>query len=311
MLMAPAPISVALLLTQVSFNALTDWVLLTGSFAEGAANSGSDIDIIVVGRQPDQLQGSHFNSALDRWLDTSYMDEQALRDVRARVELNDVLPETWGDHQVASLDCIDVYHRLTTARLLASPKATGVPWPMLDHTRLVREAAITHLIIARARWEDAAGALTDGDVEQCAFVAEIGLWHAVDSIAALFGLTNPSSKWRLKRLQKLVVMAAYVAQVEQRLVQRREALGASADLLGLLGDVIYQATHMLVTGVLADTVPSPPASPGRVEVDRKGLLLVRPGTKAEYLRRAGSELSRTTWPPQADGSMPRKSDVPS
>ena len=165
------------ILTEVDFDPLIDQVFLVGSIADGWGNATSDIDIIVVSPAASRLQSiSGYSVRLERWLDVRRMSTASIVDLRKNVELNASLPDEWGCHRVASLDLLDTFHRLARGRALSAAILADEKVKLCVNS-LVRESSLTHLIISRARWEDAAGASMSGDPEQAAYVAEIGLWQ--------------------------------------------------------------------------------------------------------------------------------------
>lgn len=269
-------------LTEVDFDPLRDHVLMVGSVADGWGNATSDIDVIVVSPEASHQRSiSRYSVALQRWLDVRRMSASSVTALRREVELNDSLPVQWGCHRTASLDLLDKYHRVACGRRLSKPLSMDNKVG-LSLERLVREASLTHLIIARARWEDAAGASIGGDHEQAAYVAEIGLWHVVDAFAALAGVTNPASKWRLKKLAVIAQQGGWIANLARRLTDTRQAWSKSVDLPGWLGSGIELLTARMLHIDLHE--PSEVhVRPERLEYDNKGLRRIAAGTKAEYL----------------------------
>ncbi|WP_419735693.1 nucleotidyltransferase domain-containing protein [Pseudomonas sp. COR18] len=272
-------LNIPFLLAELEFNCLTHHVYLTGSLVDGYANAGSDIDLFVIGEQSNNRSSAQYSKTQQRWLDVRYLTEGDILSLKQQVEVNEKLPRHWGEHNIANLDRLETYHRLANATPLTTQSHSTAIHRLVDRSRLKFEAAITHLIIARARWEDAAGSLVSEDIQQCAFVAEIGLWHALDSIAALQGLTNPSSKWRLKKMAQMHMDAPWFNNAKDYFLHDRPSGFSSLKPLLLLGPLIYQVTHYLYAGNFDNTLPD--CQPGeRVEVDSQGLVFIGAGTRA-------------------------------
>jgi predicted nucleotidyltransferase len=269
-------------LTEVDFDPMRDHVLLVGSVADGWGNATSDIDVIVVSPDASHRRSiSNYSVNLERWLDVRRMSVSSIVALRESVELNASLPDQWGAHRVASLDLLDAYHRVARGRVLAAPLATREKVELCTD-KLIRESSLTHLVIARARWEDAAGASLSGDHDQVAYAAEIGLWHVVDALAALTGVTNPGSKWRLKKLAAISQKGGWIKRLARRLTDERRAWSNSVDLLGWLGSGIEFLTAKMRNIDVRE--PSEIHSrPDRLEYDGGGLKRIAAGTGMEYL----------------------------
>lgn len=198
------------LLPRVGFSVHRDEILLTGSLIEGFGNVSSDIDIYVIGQNGD-LRGCRqfYWTEANRWVDIQYFQAEDIQTLKRRVELNgSCAPDYWGHHATATLDDIDIYHRIVNGyklnrllREIADPSSPA--YLTLDHKVIQIELAITSIIIARSRWLDAIGAATSGQFLQAQYVALIGFGHAIDAYLSLLGQTNPSSKWRLAKLNRL------------------------------------------------------------------------------------------------------------
>lgn len=289
-----ATLNIPFLLTELEFNCLIDNVYLTGSLADGYGNAGSDIDLLVIGEHSNTKNSVRYSKLQQRWLDIRYLTEHDVLSLKQQVEVNEELPLHWGEHSTANLDKLDIYHRLANAAPLTTRPHSPNPQQFVDKKRLGFEVTITHLIIARARWEDAAGSLTSRDPQQCAFVAEIGLWHALDSIAALQGATNPSSKWRLKKIAQINLETLWFKNATHYLLRDRPSDFSSLSAFHLLGQLIYQITHYLHMGNFNSTPPD--CQPGeRAEIDGRGLVFIGAGTRA---RRPENTLERPHSPAQ-------------
>lgn len=272
-------LNIPFLLTELEFNCLTDHVYLTGSLADGYANAVSDIDLFVISEQSNNRNSVQYSKTQQRWLDVRCLTERDILSLKQHVEVNEKLPRHWGEHNIANLDKLDAYHRLANAVPLTTQSHSAAIHRLVDGRRLEFESAITHLIIARARWEDAAGSLAGEDIQQCAFVAEIGLWHALDSIAALKGLTNPSSKWRLKKMAQMQLDAPWFNNAKNYFLHDRPSGFSSLKPLLLLGPLIYQITHYLYAGSFDSALPDCRLGE-RIEIDSQGLMFIGAGTRA-------------------------------
>jgi hypothetical protein len=272
-------VDLACVLEAVSFSALRDYVLLSGSFVDNLHNCSSDIDLYILSEGCEQISSIYYEARVKRWVDIEVYNFDKVGKLSERVNINKTLPDAWGEHRVCSLDDLDLYYRLLTAIPLNSPRYPSLLWPVLDKAVLEREAAITHLIIARARWQDAAGALASGDDRQAAFVSEIGLWHALDAVAALLGDAKISSKWRLKKLDFLNCSHSWFGAAKELLIRSRRPFDAGPETTSLLGEVIFQITAKLATGRFSERIIPRDAltrievlvSGKRLEIDHTGL----------------------------------------
>ncbi|TQV67657.1 tetratricopeptide repeat protein [Exilibacterium tricleocarpae] len=249
------------------FNALTDRVLLTGSFAEGCANNGSNIDIYVL-TDSHKTDVHKYSQYLRRSIDIQYFGVDYIENLSTSVDINEEIPEDWTGHE-GNTYVLNILHRLANAIPLNNPPFSIVDWPLVEPEDLNQGGAITHLKNTRNLWQDAAGALAKGDDSQAAFAAEIGLWFAIDALGCLEGLTNPLPKWRLRKAEQLQGLYPGFDQAKECMLSNRKPFQDAEHIVVKLADSLYQITHKLVYGRYCDK-PPPQATFERVEVVSSG-----------------------------------------
>ncbi|TQV67658.1 hypothetical protein FKG94_25120 [Exilibacterium tricleocarpae] len=233
-------------LESIPFNAITDRLLLVGSFAEGNANDGSDIDIYIL-TDFFKVDIHEYNKHLKRSINVKYFNTGYLKNLLVVVGVNEKIPEKWPGNTDYTV-MLEYLHRLANSIPLNDPPFPAVDWPLVTPKDLYKSGAITHLKNVRGLWQDAAGAFAKGEKSQAAFSAEMGLWSAIDALACLEGLTNPSLKWRLKKVNQLDSLYPTFNQAKERLLSNRSFFENTEDLLLLLAESLYQITHKLVYG---------------------------------------------------------------
>ena len=183
-----------------------DLAYISGSLIEGLGNKGSDLDLYVIvqseaaeTRRPvilnDTPEGAPFRIDLELW-ETSRVDR-----LRARL-----LALRFGEERmVGRIDNVEerFLHRLhlaiphrDAARLRALQRY--LPQALFAQYFLEKNVAICHEVS-----EDLWGAVDSRDCWAVLVRSRNLVEHSVDALAASYGRTNPSPKWRLHKFMKL------------------------------------------------------------------------------------------------------------
>src|SRR5262249_38744638 len=102
---------------------------------------------------------------------------------------------------------------------------------------------------------DAAGAFLSSQYNQCAYAAKLGLERTFDAYAALLGETNPNSKWRLARANRLGRdELSLLRTLLQPWFEACEII--SAAMLSKLGSAIFAVMYRLARGRFPSSVPA-------------------------------------------------------
>lgn len=182
-------------------------LLLVGSLAQGLGTPSSDIDLYVLCEHADRL--SFDEIALE--IDGVIVDAQVHALERTRKRLAAVTE--WdgaigGNHSLPQIPDgeREFCHRILTARVLAGDLdrvlGAGMDARLRDRLQNLKLLVASHH--ARSLQVDAHGAVLDNDFVLAADLAQTGLRHAFDAVAAGFGETAVNPKWRLRFLSRLV-----------------------------------------------------------------------------------------------------------
>ncbi|MFG1225268.1 hypothetical protein [Xanthobacter wiegelii] len=193
-----------LILSEVQFDPFADTLFACGSIVEGFHNCFSDLDILIIGDQPqaDRRSSTFYIAGLSRWVDIAWLSELEINEIAAK--LNAAGPIGWHARPALSLQEYDLAHRIKLAvplTNLAAERYHDLKKSFLG-PQLCRSLCHSYTRAARARWYDAIGAFESHQFRQAHHVMRICHSLSIDGMLALFGETNPSDKWRWAKLNR-------------------------------------------------------------------------------------------------------------
>jgi len=248
-----------LALCEIDFDPLNTCVLVTGSIVDGFGNDHSDIDVFLINpHDSGPTDTVFFWRGGRRWVDVSrLMTAQVVERLETVNARGGVFPDDWGRYRGPRLTNLDLFHRLRIAvRLSAQPLSEYIV-NSLASNHASRELCFVQLAFARSAWVDAAGAFASAQYDQCVFVAEIVLGHAIDAYTALLGETSTGAKWRLAKLHRLDHDPLRLKKYLPVSARPQSPIGrtATAALLRSTGWLIFQIMVLAAEGKLAEGAP--------------------------------------------------------
>ncbi|WP_237885748.1 hypothetical protein [Pseudomonas sp. PGPR40] len=253
------------ILSEIDFHASSDYVLIGGSLVEGFGNRLSDIDVLVIGRKQSRPTTIFHSETLQRWVDVTYLSLPTLQAYMHSLPNLNIDHSQWGNCRPAPFEALEMIHDVCYGVVISEPWI-GEPLPRNDHTvnLLRRSWALSNIIAARARWQDAVGALQDGQNSQAKYMRDICIGHCIDAYTSLLGETDINVKWRFAKLARVRSSGKDVINLSGFLFDHTSLDNLSwNDAAQLLFDVIC----LFVKGCLYDPPYSPLQEGGRFEID--------------------------------------------
>ncbi|MFN7153725.1 MAG: hypothetical protein ACK4OE_08530 [Acidovorax sp.] len=265
-------------MSELDYSAAHEHVLLTGSLVEGFGNSLSDIDVLIVGGARACPTSVYYSSSAKRWIDVCHLPESELIRCLAALPSPSGDCSDWSSARTAPFSVLDQLHDVCHGVSLTKPWEGQV----LPRDRGLAEAlskswAMSNLISARARWQDAVGASLDGQSLQASYVRGMCVGLCIDGYTALFGETDINVKWRFAKLARVHARGLDCLGLFERwmALKNLEFFGWS-ESAQLLFDVICLATSGALYTLDADVQEGE-----RVEVDKGRWVRVRVDGTAE------------------------------
>jgi hypothetical protein len=183
-----------------------DTLYLSGSVVEGIGNKTSDLDAFLVTER--RIESYTFDNTIILPFRTFAVDIEVwdYSQVSTLVQTLCSLPasEDRDPRKVLrfNLNELTFLHRLAIGIPIAGPEM------FLDLHRSVDRRAISRIIfdqaaaIIPAQATDIAGLLDEGDFDSAVVSAQRLLGYTIDAVMAVQGNTNPSQKWRLRKVQQ-------------------------------------------------------------------------------------------------------------
>jgi len=232
------------LLSELDYSASHEHVLLTGSIVEGFGNSLSDLDVLIVGGKQARRTVVYHSGRAKRWIDVSYLTAEDLNRYIAAMPSQSGDCSDWSASRAAPFEVLEQLHDVCHGVHLTMPW-DGMTLPR-DHTMamtLAKSWAMSNLIGARARWQDAVGALIEGQSLQAQHALGMCVGLCIDGYTALFGETDINVKWRFAKLARVHTRGLDCIELFKRWMMHRnlERFGWS-ESAQLLFDVICLAT---------------------------------------------------------------------
>jgi hypothetical protein len=176
---------------------------MTGSLADGVGNAFSDLDLYLISDR--DLSVHQVGPAIILELGLSAIDLEVVRPARVRAASNAVSQLRGRDPReifTVSRSDLDLLHRLSVGACL-SGLAVFEPLHAAIDTAAICDALITEASAELPLQQmDLLGALdeNDGPTASCLCASLIGF--AVQAVLAALGETNPSAKWRWRKLRQ-------------------------------------------------------------------------------------------------------------
>ncbi|WP_339413608.1 hypothetical protein [Pseudomonas sp. EA_35y_Pfl2_R5] len=253
------------LLSEIDFYAPSDYVLVSGSLVEGFGNRLSDIDVLVIGQEESRNTTIFHSKTLQRWVDVTYLSLPALQAHMYSLPNFNIDLSQWGDCRPAPFEALEMIHDVCYGVVISEPWICE-PLPRNDRTmNILRQSwALSNIITARARWQDAVGALQDGQNYQAQYMRNICIGHCIDAYTSLNGETDINVKWRFAKLARVRASGKDVIGLSDYFVGHSSLDTLSwSDAAQLLFDVIC----LFVKGCLYEAPSSPLQEGERFEID--------------------------------------------
>jgi len=260
------------LLSELQYNAASEHVLLTGSVVEGFGNSLSDFDVLIVGGEKQRPTTVFHLASANRWIDVTHLSTRDLSLSLATLYSSSGICSDWSGSRTVPFDVLEQLHDVCHGVLLTTPwEELALPRERAVATALSKSWALSNLIGARARWQDAVGALIDGQSLQACHARGMCIGMCIDGYTALFGETDINVKWRFAKLARVHARGLDCIGLFDRWMLHRNldciGWGESAQLLF---DVICLATSGALYALDTDLVDGE-----RVELDKGRWVRVR------------------------------------
>jgi len=192
------------LLSELDYNAACQQVLLTGSVVEGFGNTLSDFDVLIVGGDRARPTNVYHSASAKRWIDVTYLTDDELNRCLAALPLSSGDCSDWHSSRTAPFEVLERLHDVCHGVLLTIPwTGRALPRDRFVAAALSKSWAMSNLIGARARWQDAVGALLDDQHLQARYARSMCVGLCIDAYTALFGETDINVKWRFSKLARV------------------------------------------------------------------------------------------------------------
>lgn len=233
---------------------------------EGFGNRLSDIDVVVVGGNSRRATSIRYSVDASRWIDVTYLSEDELSRIVSALPDPSADFSDWTVNRAVSFSVLEQLHDLCYGVVLNSPSnGLGLPRGKEFRRALSTSWARSNLVGARARWQDAVGALSDGQHFQACYARSICIGLCIDGYTALFGETDINVKWRFAKLARVHARGRDCLGLYERCVASGGIDGFSwQECAKLLFDVICLATK---SGLYEPSLPL--ADGERLELDQE------------------------------------------
>ena len=193
------------LLRLVDFVAPYELVLASGSLVEGFGNMQSDIDIFVLTSKRTPSSRIFYSAGLNRTIDETRIRLDDLVNLQNQLANRKGARELWGISAALSYKTTDLYYRLAIGIKMNDPYAISKFHRniSLDHKLVQDDVILGAINAARQLWQDSAGALGSGHVDQARVSARLGIERVIDAYGAILGELYHGEKWRWARLHRV------------------------------------------------------------------------------------------------------------
>jgi HEPN domain-containing protein len=183
-------------------------VYLSGSVVGPFANAWSDIDVFVLAeREPvgpftltSRTHVASQHQLEGRRVDYEFWRPAHVRALAERLNRLELGTATHAARKLFSYDEEAFLHRLRTGLPLLNADRLHATQALFDFAKLARFQAQEVIRILDAVYEDACGMLETGDLDSAVFSARSVVELSVDAYLHARGNTDPTAKWRSRRL---------------------------------------------------------------------------------------------------------------